>query len=74
MLLPIGSVAAQRSKYMSTFTTSKWNTYPSPGNAVLFDPLMGRDNAAALIKVLVVLVVVSQGTNTLLSIMNFHPQ
>eukprot|EP00935_MAST-01C_sp_MAST-1C-sp1_P002144 g2144.t1 len=47
---PVGSVADERARYMSSFTTTTWNTYPAPGFTVNFDPLMGKEAASQLIK------------------------
>jgi hypothetical protein len=48
--LVAGTVARQRSKWMSSHTTRKWNTYPSSTHTLVFDPMMGRENATAFLE------------------------
>jgi hypothetical protein len=48
--MPAGSVMTERTKYMSSFTSTTWNTYPAPAYQVTMDPLMGADAARQFVK------------------------
>jgi hypothetical protein len=48
--LPEGSVLRERGMYMSSYTTSRWNTYPTGSHAIILDPAEHITNATEMIR------------------------
>jgi hypothetical protein len=45
-----GNVRRERGLYMSSYTTSKWNTYPPGSHAIILDPAEHVDNATSILR------------------------